>query len=263
MLPLNSNIYILVGILIKMEEMDCLSILGLNKYERQAYLSVVNMGTATAHEISRKSYVPSGKIYEVMNSLHNKGLVHIIPEKVKKFKIQSSSKIGELINLKKKQLQETEQFLETLHKTVLQKNIEPFVIINNSSKEDFRRITKDFPLPKEYVYSIKLSSSIRSDWIQKEKSQIKRGIDVKNLVINSAATKPNLKEWLKVHKNHREFNENPGVLMSLSDDSLGLITCIKSGTAFIIRDQIIISFLKQLFLKAYQNAESIKFNSKQ
>lgn len=242
--------------------MDCLSILDLNKYERQAYLALVDVGTATAHQISRKSYVPSGKIYDIMHSLHNKGLVNIIPEKVKKFTILSSGKMEELISIKKMQLQEAEKFIETLNKVNPQKQIEPLIISTIVCREDFVRLAKELFATKKYVYSIKLSSSIRSDWIQKEKTQVKKGIDVRNLVINSATTRPNLKKWLKIHKNHRAFNDNPGVLMSLSDDSLGLITSIKSGTAFIIRDPVIIFFLKQLFLKVYENAEPIKINSK-
>lgn len=47
--------------------------MGLNAYEIDAYLSVLEGGQMTAMEISRKSSVPYSKIYEVLNSLKEKG----------------------------------------------------------------------------------------------------------------------------------------------------------------------------------------------
>ena len=47
--------------------------MGLNAYEIDAYLSVLEGGPMTAMEISRKSSVPYSKIYEVLNSLKEKG----------------------------------------------------------------------------------------------------------------------------------------------------------------------------------------------
>jgi sugar-specific transcriptional regulator TrmB len=49
--------------------------LGLTEYEIRAYTTLVEYGEQTAAELSRKSAVPYSKIYEVLNSLEEKGWV--------------------------------------------------------------------------------------------------------------------------------------------------------------------------------------------
>jgi sugar-specific transcriptional regulator TrmB len=49
--------------------------MGLNAYETDAYIALLEGGQMTAMEISRKASVPYSKIYEVLNSLKAKGWV--------------------------------------------------------------------------------------------------------------------------------------------------------------------------------------------
>ncbi|HXG06529.1 MAG TPA: helix-turn-helix domain-containing protein [Nitrososphaera sp.] len=49
--------------------------LGLTSYEIRAYLSLLEAGSMTAADISKKSGVPYSKIYEVLNTLEDKGWV--------------------------------------------------------------------------------------------------------------------------------------------------------------------------------------------
>ena len=49
--------------------------LGLNAYEVDAYLALLESGKMTAMEISREAKVPYSKIYEVLNSLKDKGWI--------------------------------------------------------------------------------------------------------------------------------------------------------------------------------------------
>ena len=54
---------------------DTLREMGLNAYEIDAYIVLVEGGQMTAMEISREASVPYSKIYEVLNSLKEKGWV--------------------------------------------------------------------------------------------------------------------------------------------------------------------------------------------
>lgn len=49
--------------------------MGLNAYEIDAYITLLEKGQVTAMEISREAKVPYSKIYEVLNSLKNKGWI--------------------------------------------------------------------------------------------------------------------------------------------------------------------------------------------
>ena len=49
--------------------------LGLNAYEIDAYIALLEGGEMTAMEISEKAQVPYSKIYEVLNSLKEKGWI--------------------------------------------------------------------------------------------------------------------------------------------------------------------------------------------
>ncbi len=49
--------------------------MGLNAYEIDAYMALLEVGQMTALEISREAKVPYSKMYEVLNSLKNKGWI--------------------------------------------------------------------------------------------------------------------------------------------------------------------------------------------
>jgi sugar-specific transcriptional regulator TrmB len=53
---------------------------GLTEYQARAYLTLLDVGTATASQVSPLSRVPRTRIYATMQQLHQKGLVQILPE---------------------------------------------------------------------------------------------------------------------------------------------------------------------------------------
>jgi HTH-type transcriptional regulator, sugar sensing transcriptional regulator len=53
---------------------------GLTEYQARAYLTLLDLGAATASQVSPLSKVPRTRIYTTMRQLHQKGLVQILPE---------------------------------------------------------------------------------------------------------------------------------------------------------------------------------------
>lgn len=58
---------------------------GLSEYAARAYLALLDLGTSEARDVSSISKVPQAKIYQVLEQLHEKGLVVILPEFPKKY----------------------------------------------------------------------------------------------------------------------------------------------------------------------------------
>jgi len=59
--------------------------LGLNAYEARAYLVLVGHPRFKALELANRASVPRQKIYEVLDSLGEKGFAHVVQEKTKLF----------------------------------------------------------------------------------------------------------------------------------------------------------------------------------
>ena len=82
-----------------------LRLFGLNSYEGRAYETLLRVGASTAHFISRKSGVPSGKIYPVLDSLLEKGFVLLSDGKPKMFTpVSPDIALKKVVKGKKKEL---------------------------------------------------------------------------------------------------------------------------------------------------------------
>ncbi|HVL49180.1 MAG TPA: helix-turn-helix domain-containing protein [Candidatus Thermoplasmatota archaeon] len=58
---------------------------GLSEYAARAYLALLDLGVTEARDVSALGKVPTSKIYHVLDQLHAKGLVEILPEFPKKY----------------------------------------------------------------------------------------------------------------------------------------------------------------------------------
>ncbi|MDG6244157.1 MAG: helix-turn-helix domain-containing protein [Methanolobus sp.] len=60
--------------------------IGLNKYERSVYWTLLKKGALEASKLSQLSRVPIGKIYEILRDLNKYGLVEIQPSRPRKYR---------------------------------------------------------------------------------------------------------------------------------------------------------------------------------
>jgi sugar-specific transcriptional regulator TrmB len=74
--------------------------LGLTSYEIRVYLSLLEADGVTAHDMSKKSGVPYSKIYEVLNSLEDKGWLESDSSRPQKFFPKSPSTALEIMKTK-------------------------------------------------------------------------------------------------------------------------------------------------------------------
>lgn len=66
---------------INQERIQRLKEFGLTDYQARVYLTLLDLGTASASQVPALSRVPRTRIYATVRQLHDKGLVQILPEK--------------------------------------------------------------------------------------------------------------------------------------------------------------------------------------
>jgi len=223
--------------------------LGLSGYEEKTYLSAIKLGKSTASEISRDAGVSYGKIYEVLASLENKGLVKTIPEATKKFIASDPENLMKLVNKKEEQLLEIKNNIKNLKQIYNEKEKEPVMIVKG--KNNFYKLTKEQIDSKNYSYTIKYAFTYHPEFIRGTKESLSRKVDLKVLGRFDNETLSNINKWKKINPNIKPI-DNDGIAMSITDDEEVMIALIKSNTSMLIRDKPFAELMKTLFLNYYE-----------
>jgi sugar-specific transcriptional regulator TrmB len=93
--------------------------LGLTEYEVQAYLALVEGDQMTAEEIARNAKIPVPRVYGVLESLNNLGLIVILKGRPKKFEIISPSEgLQKLLDVRRKAAADSLKQLELVSNDV-------------------------------------------------------------------------------------------------------------------------------------------------
>lgn len=230
-------------------------ILGLNKYESNAYEAITKIGKGTAAKISKTSEVPYGRIYDILESLINKNLIRIIPGHPKTYTIADPSIINKIIKNKEKKFDEVKEEIKKL-KRIYEKTPSEAVMVATGKKAWYELSRELRKKPQKISYKIKYSSEYFPEWVREEKKEISKGVDVKTLTKYNEETKENIKKWLKINKNIKKYDNN-GVSFWIGDNFV-LFALIKSNASVLIQDKAFVEIIKQLFKDAYKNAEKIK-----
>ena len=234
--------------LIELEE------LGLTKNEMKVYQTLLEHGKLGSGELSRFSSVPYGRIYDVIASLEQKGMIKIIPEKTKKFIALDPGEFEDLIKKKKEALDALGEKIKGLKHLYAQRTEDPVIL--GYGKAAFYKIDKIMKKPQKFSYSVKYTSEYRPEWERNHIESAKKGIDSRSLVRYDEETKSNVKQWLTIKKKIKKFNNN-GIAMAINEQEV-LISLIKSNVTLLVRDKNFCQIMGQLFLDSYKNAEEIK-----
>lgn len=226
--------------------------LGLTSNETKVYEVMLRLGKTTAGHICKESLVPYGRIYTVLASLEEKGLIKTIPEETKKYIPSNPEKLHEIIDTRIKSLMEIDNKVKELKKIYEEHDIEPVLLAKG--KSNFYKINKEVKKPEKYNYAIKYTFEANPIWMRDERERIKKGIDVKHIGLFSKDTEKAIKEWKTVNKEIKPI-QNDGVAISIVDDEEVMIALIKSNTTMLIRDKAFAKIMKQLFIKYYMNTD--------
>lgn len=229
--------------------------LGLTKNESKVYEVLIKFGKLGSSEISRESSVSYSKVYNILDSLVNKGLVKVIPEKTKKFVPSSPEDLIKLIEEKQKKLEKAKEKAKELKNFYEIKEKNPVEM--EIGRKGFYKIVKELKDPRNYSYSIKYTCEARPDWLRTSAKNKKKGIKSKTLTRYDKETQKDVKKWLKVKKEIRAI-ENEGVAFSVTDDEEVMISLIKSNVTLLIKDKSFAKIMSKMFEETYKTAEEIK-----
>ena len=96
--------------------------LGLTDYETKVYLALLEIGEGTSGDVIKKAGIHTGKIYEILESLKNKGLIsEIIKNNIKQYSATEPKRIFDYLNVKKKELEKTEEDISAIMPYLLEK----------------------------------------------------------------------------------------------------------------------------------------------
>jgi len=233
-----------------------LELLGLNEYESKTYQAVVDLGESKSHQISAKSGVPYGRIYDVLNSLEQKGLIKLILKKPKTYVAIDPELV--LIKQIEKQISELEKMKEEAKKmkTKYERFPEEAVFVVKG-KENFNKLISTRKEPEKFDYAIKYVFDPHPVWMRKTKNLVSKKVDVKSIGPANEQTKENIKKWIKIGDKIKQF-PNEGVAMSIMDGKTVIIALIKSDVTLVINDEAFGKMMADLFQAAWKTSKEMK-----
>ncbi|MCK4552868.1 TrmB family transcriptional regulator [Candidatus Pacearchaeota archaeon] len=236
-------------------ELEEFAELGLTKNEGKAYEILIKFGKLSASEVSSRGGVSYSRIYDVLESLIQKGIVRVIPEKTKKFAPGDPEEFMKLIKNKEDSLKKLKNKVKELKASYDIKEKNPVLVAYG--EKGFWKLEKETGKPKKYNYMIQWNSEYKPEMERYTKEKLKSGVDIKVLARYDKETEKNIKKWIKINKNIRKFG-NEGVAIGFGDDEDILIGLIKSNTTILIKDKPFVKLMKRLFLSAYKDADKIR-----
>src|SRR3989442_9422828 len=130
---------------------------GLTEYQARVYLTLLDLGIATASQVTPHARVPRTRIYATMAQLHEKGLVEIIPETPLRYK---AVPFGQYVAKNVDELRE--------RATNLEKNLESiakeFQVVGQTAPEERGRFEAIYGRRNARDRLIKMYEATKTSW---------------------------------------------------------------------------------------------------
>ena len=131
---------------------------GLTEYQARVYLTLLDLGNATASQVTPHARVPRTRIYATMSQLHEKGLVEIIPETPLRYKPVPFDRFL------KKSVSELQERAESLEKN-LEAIAKEFAVVGQVAPEERGRFEAIYGRRNARERLIKMYEGTQKSWI--------------------------------------------------------------------------------------------------
>jgi len=229
-----------------------LSELGLTKNEIKVFTTLIKFEKLSAVDVSREAEVSYGRVYDILGSLEQKGLVRVVPDKIKYFMASNPQVLEDMVKEKQKKLKEINIEVEKLKRIYAEDIKEPVQIVKG--QKNFYKLLKELKEAKNEELNIKYNVEYNYNWAKAVKFKLKDGIIVKDLIRYSDETKNDIKKWKKIQPNMRII-ENEGVVISLRDREEMIISLVKSNVSLLIKDKAFSKLMGELMNRYYEKMD--------
>ncbi|MFH1315910.1 MAG: helix-turn-helix domain-containing protein [Candidatus Woesearchaeota archaeon] len=243
--------------------------LGLNSYEIDIYIILMQYGKLTAKEIAKKSNVPPTAIYPNLKSLANKKLIYLINKEPLTYKaIDPKIGLNAYKEAKKKELEElgmlAAQELNHIQQTKTVETKEDFLSIMKGWNQSANLVKKLLnESKKEFLLMSGMTTKTAAVNADALRSAIKRGVQVKFILVKKPKeNKQILKEFIRIGVKIKYFiMENFAVEVKDSEESVIVLRNPELEDRLVIhmKNKDLASAHKEYFYSVWKNAKQIKF----
>ena len=239
--------------------------IGLTHNESIVYLTLLKIGISKTGSILKNSGLNSGKIYEILESLKNKGLVsESTINNIKYFSAASPRQILEYLDKKKQQIVEEEntiknelknleKFQNVGKKESIAMTYKGFKGLKTAVEEAFSKLKKGDEILGMGITS-KKDERFNEFWIKLGEERAKKGIKAKNLFSERSDF---LKEYkkLKLTENRVLEGITPVTVDIFGDEIVLILNYNENGTTILIYDKNTATSFRNFFYQLWEKGE--------
>ena len=254
--------------------------IGLSKYEAEAYYTLVKAGPLSAGDISKKSSIPQGRIYNVLDKLQQRGYCSISLGKIKTYEAANPKYVfDDLIKRRHEeieQLKTTQQELEELYQAESNENPADFLQLLTSKQSQVEKFDDIIKLSNKTLYSF--NKKPYATGFDREKEEIKnaslpliqtlkRGTSVRAMF--EGETGSNQEAFIEMVRYYESLGEEVRICdelplkMLLADNAIAMISLRNSAngtfklTSMVVEHSDLTNALDQLFESFWAKGKTI------
>lgn len=232
--------------------------LGLATNEAKAYIALLPLQDAKASQIAAAARIPRSKIYEIMQSLHKKGFVEILPENVTRFKaVNFETAIQFYLDSWKQKMENIEktkekvsEYLKSVSTSSYKEEIGEFTIVK-TKRIIYKKLESLLGTAASSAYlMINVSDLRRLYYVAREAS---KRIPVQVLVPINKENRNMIKQWMRF-ADVRHYETQTQVKIAIPDDDEVLIFQTNTPIALHTKDRQFTGLLKGFFNSAWESS---------
>ncbi len=230
---------------------------GLSANESKAYIALLALSEAKASDIARSAHIPRNKIYEIMDSLHKKGFVEIMPERVTRFRaVNFESALDFMIEGWHNRIEDMKKTKIELSKHLtslpVQKKVErgEFVVYK-AKKIIYKKLEEMISSAEKDVFLMINSSDLRR--LQPLAKAASKKINIKILSPITAENKDISKKWSGFTE-YRHYETQTQIKLAIIDNNEVLIFQTNEPMGLFSKDKPFIAMLKNFYESAWEES---------